>query len=326
MIGNSISFSRYQRGNKNSGANVFLPPFPHFRPHKISFYLEYMWHKFFYQKKIHIVHPTEFALTPTGHFFLKKGAKLVITIHDLIHEKFGTPKGLYDLENRTNFYTKADGYIFVSNSTKNDFGNHYPSLICSKPSKVIWHGNNFDTNEISVEKKKQFLFVGSRNGYKNFDNACLAFEKTLKQNQDCVLMIAGSSPCEEEKWLGKRFGTKVKWVENPNDQTLKKIYSESLALLYVSKYEGFGMPLVEAMSQGCVPIAGNHSSIPEVMADAGISVNVSNPEEISRAMIRCIQNNVDIVDIRKKGQFRANLFNWKNTVETTHEFYHRLCK
>ena len=58
----------------------------------------------------------------------------------------------------------------------------------------------------------------------------------------------------------------------------KKIYSESLALLYVSKYEGFGMPLIEAMSQGCVPIAGNHSSIPEVMADAGISVNVSNPE------------------------------------------------
>ena len=60
------------------------------------------------------------------------------------------------------------------------------------------------------------------------------------------------------------------------------------------------MPLIEAMSQGYVPIAGNHSSIPEVMADAGISVNVSNPEEISRAMIRCIQNNMDIVDIRKK--------------------------
>ena len=102
------------------------------------------------------------------------------------------------------------------------------------------------------------------------------------------------------KKTGKEIWNKVKWVENPDDQTLKKIYSESLALLYVSKYEGFGMPLIEAMSQGCVPIAGNHSSIPEVMADAGISVNVSNPEEISRAMIRCIQNNVDIVDIRKK--------------------------
>ena len=86
------------------------------------------------------------------------------------------------------------------------------------------------------------------------------------------------------------------------------------------------MPLIEAMSQGCVPIAGNHSSIPEVMADAGISVNVSNPEEISRAMIRCIKNDLDIIDIRKKGHFRANLFNWKNTVKTTSEFYHRLCK
>ena len=80
------------------------------------------------------------------------------------------------------------------------------------------------------------------------------------------------------------------------------------------------MPLIEAMSQGCVPIAGNHSSIPEVMADAGISVNVSNPEENFKSNDKMYTNNVDIVDIGKKGQFRANLFNWKNTVKTTYEF------
>ena len=162
----------------------------------------------FYQKKIHIVHPTEFTLTPTGHFFLKKGAKLVITIHDLIHEKFGAPKGLYDSEKRTKFYAKADGYIFVSNSTKKDFGNHYPSLICSKPSMVIWHGNNFDTNEVNVQKKNQFLFVGSRNGYKNFDNAYLAFEKTLEQYQDCFLMIMGSALAKKKKDWERDSGRK----------------------------------------------------------------------------------------------------------------------
>ena len=105
LIGNSIAFSRYQRGNKDSGANVFLP-FPHFRPHKISFYLEYMWHKFFYQKKSILFTLRNLHLLPQDIFFLKKGAKLVITIHDLIHEKFGTPEGLYDLKTELTFTPK----------------------------------------------------------------------------------------------------------------------------------------------------------------------------------------------------------------------------
>ena len=72
VLSNTITFSRYQKGVTATDGKVFLPPLPHFRPHKISFYLEFLWHKFFYQKKIHIVHPTEFNLSPTGHFFLKK--------------------------------------------------------------------------------------------------------------------------------------------------------------------------------------------------------------------------------------------------------------
>ena len=123
-------------------------------------------------------------------------------------------------------------------------------------------------------------------------------------------------PSEDLKIL-KNYENQISWVENPDEKHLRTLYSKSLALFMYLSTRDFGMPLIEAMSQGCVPIAGNHSSIPEVMADAGISVNVSNPEEISRAMIRCIKNNVDIIDIRKKGQFRANLFNWKNTVKTT---------
>ena len=54
--------------------------------------------------------------------------------------------------------------------------------------------------------------------------------------------------------------------------------------------EGFGMPLLEAMSQGCVPIAGEHSSIPEVLGTAGIIVNVEEPADISNAMLKCLNN------------------------------------
>ena len=98
-----------------------------------------------------------------------------------------------------NFTPKQTDTSLFQILLKKDFGNHYPSLICSKPSMVIWHGNNFDTNEVNVQKKNQFLFVGSRNGYKNFDNAYLAFEKTLEQYQDCFLMIMGSALAKKKK-------------------------------------------------------------------------------------------------------------------------------
>ena len=157
---NHIYFSRYSRKEKST--RFTTPPFAHFRPHKLSFYVEYLWFKFFNKVKIDIVHPTEFQLSPTGSYFVNKGAKLVITIHDLIHEQFGSPVGLYDPKSRSKFYAKAAGYIFVSESTKKDFSKFYPNLLATKPSTVIWHGSNYRINETSIKNSKKFLFVGSR--------------------------------------------------------------------------------------------------------------------------------------------------------------------
>ena len=247
-----------------------MPPFAHFRPHRISFYLEYLWHKYFSNLEIDIVHPTEFQLSPTGSFFVKKGAKLVITIHDLIHEKFGAPGDLYSKASRTNFYNQADGYIFVSKSTRNDFAEFYPDLIKSRPSKIIWHGGNFPIDERKNKNlRKQFLFVGSREGYKNFATAAQAFCKVANKCKDCTLVVAGAPPKSSELTIVKNYEHQISWIEFPDEEQLKTLYAESVALLYVSKYEGFGMPLLEAMSQGCIPITGNHSSIPEVLGKAG---------------------------------------------------------
>ena len=114
------------------------------------------------------------------------------------------------------------------------------------------------------------------------------------------------------------------WIENPNNDTLKQIYSESLALLYVSRYEGFGMPLIEAMSLGCVPIAGRHSSIPEVLGDAGIMVNIEEPTEISRAMLKCLNNPQFLTKIVKLGLSRSQKFSWRKSAQETLSFYERL--
>ena len=319
---NEIYFSRYS--NKDNSKDFILPPFVHFRPHKISFYFEYLWYKFSHKNKIEIVHPIEFQLSPTGNYFVNKGSKLIITIHDLIHEKFGAPAGLYDQKKRYDFYKKSDGYFFVSESTQNDFKEFYPDLFANKPAKVVWHGSNYEVkNHINKESKK-FLFVGSRKGYKNFSTAAKAFCTIAKKVPKVRLVIAGAPPSQDELELLKDVQDQIDWKVFPEDEELKKLYTSSLALLYTSNYEGFGMPMVEAMSQGCIPIAGNHSSIPEVLGDAGLIVNTNSVSEVNSAMLKCIIDAKFVENLQKKGFSRIKSFDWSSTARKTLMFYKSL--
>jgi glycosyltransferase involved in cell wall biosynthesis len=320
-----IYFSRRQfLSSSEEYSHIKLPFFSHFRPHKISFSLEKIVSRLNLRGIPDILHPTEFDLSPTGTFFHSKGSKVVITIHDLIHEKFGGSSTIYNPKRRFDYYSTASGFIFVSNSTRKDFAKYYPSLYESRPSKVIWHGCNFPIQATAYPKKKQFLFVGSRDGYKNFPNACNAFENILKIDEGCNLAIVGSPPNSAELKMVEKFKSQVIWVRHPSHETLEKFYAESIGLLYVSTYEGFGMPLLEAMSRGCVPIAGNHSSIPEVLGEAGIMVNVKDPSDISNAMKRCLKNSNLISDVVEKGFKRSQTFSWKKSAEETLSFYESL--
>ena len=225
----------------------------------------------------------------------------------MIHEKFGSPKGLYDKKSRSDFYAKADGYIFVSESTRKDFSDFYPEFFRKKPSQVIWHGSNYVTeHEISKKNPKQFLFVGSRRGYKNFITAAKAFCEIAKINPKVRLVIVGAPPLPEELEL------------------LKEIYLSSLALLYTSNYEGFGMPLVEAMSQGCIPIAGRHSSIPEVLGSAGLFVNTNSVSEVTSAIYKCATDIKFVENLQQRGYSRINEFDWNSTALQTIDFYKSL--
>ena len=114
------------------------------------------------------------------------------------------------------------------------------------------------------------------------------------------------------------------WITYPDENELRKIYAESVALMYVSRYEGFGMPIVEAMSQGCIPIAINHSSLPEVMGDAGILLKSSDPHEIGQAISKCCTDN-DFSKLKVRlGETRAKIFNWEKCAKKVLSFYGEL--
>lgn len=319
----SVFFSRRSFSNNSNEINLPLPF--HFRPHRMSFFMEWIWFKYLARKPFQIIHPIEYELSPAGEYCHKRNSKLVITVHDLIHEKFGAPGNLYEKEKRNSFYSKANGFIFVSNSTRKDFGEFYPELLDSTPSEVIWHGNNFDnSNPIESKKKNQVLFVGTRDGYKNFKGAVESFRLVASDLTDLRLLVTGPPPQPSELSLIKGLHQRVDWVTYPDENELRKIYAESVALMYVSKYEGFGMPIVEAMSQGCIPIAINHSSLPEIMGNAGILLKSSDPHEIGQAISKCCKDN-DFSEVKKaQGTARSKTFMWEKCAKEVLTFYGEL--
>jgi glycosyltransferase involved in cell wall biosynthesis len=90
------------------------------------------------------------------------------------------------------------------------------------------------------------------------------------------------------------------------------LYKSALALIYPSFYEGFGLPLVEAMRCGCPVIASNRSSIPEILNGAGIIVDPGDPAEMSSAMVKCLDEKTKAA-LQTRGLVRSEEFSWEKS-------------
>ena len=321
---NIIYFSRTCTKNfKRNG--VSTPKFLHYRPHKFFFYLEYIWFKFFGPKHFDVVHTIEYSLSPTGRYFVKKGAKHVITIYDLIHEIFGAPPNLYNKIIREKFYKECNGLLFISNSTKHDFNKFYAEF-SSYPNSVTYLASKYTQSITPTYKKRNpnFLYVGSREGYKNFNFALEIFSLILAELPNAKLIVCGSPPNKKEQNITQNIKNSLKWISFPSDDELKDIFLDSFALFYTSSYEGFGLPLLEAMSNGCIPVAGNHSSIPEVMGKAGILLDNDNIDQSINELIEIFKNAKKHEFVLQHGFKQASKFSWSKTASDTLRFYKSL--
>ena len=321
---NEIYFSR--RIDQSHPKEVNLPSFRHFRPHRLSFQLEKLWFQVFNRSHFDIIHLVEYELSPTGLFFRDRGSKLVVTIHDLIHEQIGAPLNLLDKNKRENLYQNADALIFDSYATRNDFQIYYPDVnLDQKVNSVIWLGCSFNTSQMPRnEKKHQFLFLGARNGYKNFITAINAFIYHSQSFEDAQLTVVGSAPtpCEQEIVNSNKIN--VRWLTYSTDEVLKELYQESIALLYLSNKEGFGLPLVEAMSMGCVPLAGNHSSLSEVLGNGGVYVDQKDPRDVASKMDRLFIDHNFRANKIQSGFDRSKVFSWDITSKKILSTYHSI--
>ena len=266
-----------------------------------------------------------YHLTYFDSCFKSKKPK-VATVYDLIHEKFMNEFKLSTLPKKK-IFERIDYFICISENTKKDLIKYYN--INPKNISVTHLANSLKLKDIKKFKlpKPFFLYVGSRKRYKNFNLLLRSYSsnKQIKQNFNIVCFGGGKLITDEIKNI-KDLGIDLNSIYqvDGSDDFLSSLYLGAEALIYPSKYEGFGLPILEAMSLGCPVISSNSSSLPEVYGDAAITFSPNSSEELSNCIDK-ITSNIDLKkNLIEKGHEREKVFSWKKCAIETNEIYKKL--
>lgn len=250
----------------------------------------------------------------------------VITLYDFTYEKFQKK-----LSDKIHFFQKrnaiknSDVIICISENTKMDLLHYYPE---SANKKIfVTHlaaSKNFFNKGLSFNSRISnpfILFVGARATYKNF----IELVKSMKNFPDLKLYIIGGGNFTKEEMgmLDKYCKNNFKHFKNLDNKELNNLYNSAICLVYPSKYEGFGIPVIEAMNSGCPVIASNSSSIKEIATGSAILLEECNSINLTSAINKIlIKQNFE--HYKKLGLKNSLNFSWDKTVKETIECYSKL--
>jgi len=255
-----------------------------------------------------VFHPTYYH-----PYFLRKlnGPPFILTVHDMIHELFPEYFPHYDdtAHLKRISIEKADHLIAVSQSTSNDLQRLFK--IPEEKITVIHHGffESERDETFNPPYKNYILFVGERGGYKNFYRFLEAIASILIE-KGINLICAGSKPfckAEEETMLRLGIRDRVTWIA-PNDGGLNQLYHKALLFVYPSLYEGFGLPILEAFSNGCPIAISNTSCFGEVGGNAAEYFDPYNVLSINQAINHVLSSSAIADELRKAGALQLKKF------------------
>ncbi len=297
--------------------------------HPILFWIWFEISVFRFLKKNKI----DLFVSPDGYLSLRTKIPSIAVIHDLNFEHY--PQDLPWLVRHyyryffPRFAKKASRIVTVSEFSKKDIMEQYG--INSDRVDAVYNGRNPDfkpCNDILLNKKIEillkgspyFLFIGSLHPRKNLVNMFLAFDIFKKEkDSDVKLLIVG-----EKKWWTKSIADVFDSMQFKEDvifagrllpQDLCRVLAGSLALVYVSYFEGFGIPIIEAYACGTPVITSNVTAMPEVAGDAALLVNPFSVEEISNAMLTIYSDKELRQNLIEKGFEQEKQFSWDITAD-----------
>jgi glycosyltransferase involved in cell wall biosynthesis len=279
-----------------------------------------------------IVHANNF-FCPVG----LENARLVYTLYDLAfleYPEWTTSENWNAcFEGVFNASLYADAIIAISQYTRQHFLRlfpHYPE----NQVHLVYGASRFVKSppveppnvDLGIESDRFWLHVGTIEPRKNHERLLAAYARYASQVQDPFpLVLVGA-----RGWLMEQFdaqidalglGNRVIRLGYVTDAALSWLYESCFAFIYPSLFEGFGLPVVEAMSFGAAVIASNVTSLPEVVGDAGLLIDPLSVESISDALIRLGTGHYDRAELKQKAMKQAENFSWQQTAERVMEIY-----
>jgi glycosyltransferase involved in cell wall biosynthesis len=281
------------------------------------------------QSRPDIVHETYYSAGVST----RKTCPRVITVYDMIHELHQGEflKSDKTTSNKVRAIADADHVICISENTKKDL----TDLFGTPNDKVSVVHLGFENFMVSpgeqlvkaLEEKPFLLFVGSRDGYKNFLGLlkAVALSPHLRKDFDIVAFGGGKFTPEEVGAISSLgLGENQVRYMGGDDGTLGDLYSTARALVYPSIYEGFGMPPLEAMAHRCPVVSSNSSSMPEVIGLAAEYFSPSDVGSIQLAIEQVVYSESRIEELILLGINRLEAFSWTKCAGETLNIYQKL--
>ena len=269
--------------------------------------------------KIYQTLKSQLLFSPIPEAPLYTNCRFIVTAFDMIPLRF--PNRLSPLTTYHKYYTpevfkQAEHIICISESTANDIIQFY-QIPSHKITSILLAGDNSHFQFLNLPTRNYFLYVGRQDPYKNLQRLITAFS-ALPHRNDYELWLAGPydkrySPLLEIQTQELGISHLVKFLNYVSYDELPIIINQAIALVFPTLWEGFGLPVLEAMACGTPVITSNVSSLPEVAGDAAILINPYNIEEITAAMQAIINDSETRKQLSEKGLKRANQFSWEKT-------------
>ena len=286
----------------------------------ISYLYRLLWTQFKLPKQVKKLNGS-LLFSPIPELPLHRSIAGVVTLHDFIPLHFATARSpLYQYYRHyvPRVLHRAQHIICVSTATAQD-----AMEFCQVPAHkltVIPQGYDRDHfRPLDLPTQNYVLYVGRPNPYKNLYRALTAFSK-VPGHQKYEFWIAG--PADKRympalEGLAWELGVQLRVLNYVSYDELPKLMNQAIALIFPSQWEGFGLPVLEAMACGTPVITSNLSSMPEVAGDAALLVNPHDTKDITQAMTAILKDDRLRADLRDRGLRQVQNFSWERTAAET---------
>lgn len=286
----------------------------------------------------------------TAPLWLPKSVRLTITIHDVMYlltdASAPQPKNLYQRVGK--FYRRlvvpravgrAAQIITDSRHSQHDIQQHLP--VSGQQVEIIHLAGKYSTSQPPLDeaqvqqtlatygiRQPYTLYLGGLDPRKNMQRVLTAYAALPPGTRSEQLIVVGMPPAGQilvaSESAARGIADAVICTPFIAERELQALYQAAALFVYPSLYEGFGLPVLEAMALGTPVVTSNGSAIPEIAGDAALLVDPLDVEQIAAAMTRVLRDPVLSAELSARGKQQAARFTWQQTAQATRALYDRL--